>query len=93
MYLKGEEVTFDQTVDIISQATGKKLEVTRKSVEELEADIAAAPVPFAAFPDLLLRAAGQGYINVPDAKKWNKDGPTVTIAKHFAAQSAPAAEQ
>ncbi len=86
MYLKGEEVTLDQAVDIISQATGKKLEVTRKSAEELDADIAAAPSPFAAFPDLLLRAVAEGRANVLDAKKWNKDGPTVTIAKQFAAQ-------
>ena len=86
MYLKGEEVTYDEAVALYAQATGKPLQVTRKSAAELDADIAAAPTPLAAFGDALLRAVAEGRINVTDAQKWNKTGPTVTTAEFFATQ-------
>jgi hypothetical protein len=40
---------------------GKKLDVTYVSKEELDAQIAAAPNPFASFIDLLLRAIADGW--------------------------------
>ena len=37
--------------------SGRALEVTYKDAAALEADIKAAPNPFAAFPDLLLKVS------------------------------------
>ncbi len=87
MYLKGEEVTLEQAVGIISSASGKQLRVTRRSEQELEADIAAAPNTWASMPDVLLKAISNGLAHIPEEKKWNKDAPTNTIAKVFAADA------
>ncbi len=62
----GNAIVFLEAVTAISKATGKKLEVTRKFAAELDADIAAAPQPFAAFPDLLLRGVADGWAHVRD---------------------------
>lgn len=51
----------NQAVATIERATGKKLEVTYVSPQELDAQIANAPNMFAAFPELLLRAISDGW--------------------------------
>ncbi|KAG2441235.1 hypothetical protein HYH02_010078 [Chlamydomonas schloesseri] len=78
VYLVGENITYDEAVKTVEKATGKRLEVTRASKEELEAAIAGAPNLWASFVDLLLRAISDGRgLTVAKDKAWkSKAHPT-----------------
>mmetsp|Transcript_5008 Transcript_5008/g.10831 ORF Transcript_5008/g.10831 Transcript_5008/m.10831 type:complete len:299 (-) Transcript_5008:484-1380(-) len=75
IYLRGSEVSYNSVIKTYESTTGKKLEVTHVSSEELNKQIEAHPSVWAAFVDLLLKAISEGWGNQPADKLYRGSSP------------------